>query len=93
MIFRSEDHFSVAEAVIAASTLRIRAERRVGELLREQDLKPGRPKILAPREDSTLAEQGITYSDSSRYQRLAAVPEDTFEAAVDHVAQGAEVRA
>lgn len=70
--------------VVAASTNRIRAERRVGELLREQAEKgERRPRgvsqvhkndhvvggdMMAP---PTVAEQGLTRDESSTYQKLA----------------------
>jgi hypothetical protein len=79
------------EAVVAASTLRIRAERRVGELLAEQNIKPG-PRELLPSGEQlpTLEEQGISHNESSKFQRLAAAPAAKFERAVDKVVQHAE---
>lgn len=76
------------DAVIAASTLRIPAERRVGELLAEQAALQqragrGRPNnvpvgnIIQP--PPTLPDQGLTAEESHTYQRIAAVPEPQFE--------------
>ncbi len=66
-----------------AAEIRIRAERRMGEMLTEQEMqKPGQYQqrsqgaTLVP----TLAEVGITYSMSSRVQKIANVPESEFEA-------------
>ncbi len=61
---------------------RIRAERRMGEMLRDQEMqKPGQYQqrshgaTLAP----TLAEVGITKSMSSRAQTISSVPVAEFE--------------
>jgi len=71
-----------------AAEIRIRAERRMGEMLREQEMNKGggdtstgsmvRPVQAIP----TLAEVGITKSMSSRAQKIASVPEDEFESVV-----------
>jgi len=74
------------EAVIAASTLRIRAERRVGELLAAQQPKAGRPEKSST---ATRISDVVTYDESSKFQRLAAVPAAKFERAVEKVAQQA----
>lgn len=73
-----------------AAEIRIRAERRLGELLRaqketvglNQGAVPGKTgnkgaPVLDPR--PTLAEAGITKKLSSRAQKLAAVPAEEFE--------------
>ncbi len=72
-----------AIAAIAASALRVRAERRVGQLLVAQPKAPGakgRGPIAVAAVDRndppTLAEQGLTKDESSTYQRLAAVPDE-----------------
>ena len=76
------------DAVNAAAELRIRAERRMGEALRDTEMaKGGRPSetptpgvsVSAP----TLEEIGITAKQSSRYQQIAAIPKDTFETAIE----------
>lgn len=77
------------EASIAASAMRVRAERRVGQLLREQPKAQGRRTDLLPagqKVDPTLTEQGITHKESSRFQALADVDDDVFEDALDGVA-------
>lgn len=89
------------ESCLAASALRVRAERRVGELLRAQPKARGAEGVgpksagqnaLGADEGNppTLKEQGITPDQSSQYQRLAAVPEERFEEAVE--AEAAEAR-
>ncbi len=70
-----------------AAEIRIRAERRLGEMLAESEMhKGGRP--VAPETGSqkipvipvpTLADAGISKDLSARAQKLAAVPADTFE--------------
>ena len=62
--------------------IRLRAERRAGELLAAMDkAKGGRPsKTPAATEGvSTLKDLGISEKQSSTWQRLAAVPRDRFE--------------
>jgi hypothetical protein len=79
---------------VDAAEIRIRAERRLGELIAAQKAGPGLAKGVrmagggeSPvvvrddrRETPTLAEAGISKDLSSRAQKLAAVPEDEFEA-------------
>jgi len=71
-----------------ASIARVRAERRAGELLRDMDkAKGGNPQLLAADEGldnpKTLSEMGLTYDQSSKWQKLADVPEDVFEEAIN----------
>ena len=68
--------------MINDAEIRIRAERRMGEMLRDQEMqKPGQYQqgshgaTLAP----TLAEVGITKSMSSRAQTISSVPVAEFE--------------
>jgi len=66
-----------------ATEIKVRAERRAGELLRANGVKAGNPQLskdttIAPK----LAELGISRDQSSRWQKLAAVSEDKFEQAV-----------
>ena len=72
-----------------ACEIRLRAERRAGQLLKEIDkAKAGRPpgNPSAGERDyrgaPTLAERGISYDQSSRWQKLADVPEDEFDDAI-----------
>ena len=77
--------------------IRIRAENRVGELLKElaratpAERSPGRPKVgeeIAPVAGGispyaqALTENNISSQQASRYQALAEVPRDVFEAAL-----------
>jgi N6-adenosine-specific RNA methylase IME4/stage V sporulation protein SpoVS len=79
---------AAVEAVNAAAEIRIRAERRAGEELAASERAPaGRPEIgRADRpisEPPTLAEIGISKDQSARYQRVAAISLDTFEAIIE----------
>jgi hypothetical protein len=76
-----------------AREIRIRAERRCGELLRDGNRATGtaglgRPKLggnvpVPPNSDTpTLSDLGITKKQSSLWQKLAAVPAEEFEAAL-----------
>lgn len=78
---------------IDAAEIRIRAERRLGEMLTEQKSEGGLNKghlkqgpALVANEDGKnppkLSDAGISYDLSSRAQKLAAVPKDEFEAEV-----------
>lgn len=67
---------------VDAAEIRIRAERRLGQMLQEEGPKPGgdRQSILARAEDApTLAEMGISYDLSSRAQQIASIPDEEFE--------------
>jgi hypothetical protein len=77
------------ESVVAVSTLRVRAERRVGELLQQQAKhRGGRPRRedTPDRVPATLRALGLTRDASSHYQRLSGVPEPTFEQVLDELA-------
>jgi hypothetical protein len=72
-----------------AAVARVRAERKCGELLAETEkAKAGRPPINRSNQTTnlespkTLAEMGVTKDQSSKWQKLAAIPEKEFEAAV-----------
>lgn len=94
---------------VDAAEIRIRAERRLGEMLAQQkaegglskgQLKQG-PALVADEGGKSapkLADAGISYDLSSRAQKLAAVPEAEFEAEVGQwrervTAEGARVSA
>jgi hypothetical protein len=76
-----------------ACDIRLRAERRAGQLLREMEKAKGArlngrdpggafrqsPDTTA---EKTLADLGISKDQSSKWQQLAAVPKDEFEAAL-----------
>ena len=73
-----------------ACEIRLRAEVKAGEMLSEMDKSKGaaepRTQIGAtPSRDgraSKLSDIGISYNQSSRWQKLASVPKDVFEAAL-----------
>lgn len=67
--------------------IRLRAERRAGELLLQMDkAKGGRPSktgsVVEP--VSTLEALGVTRKQSSTWQQLAGLPQHQFEAALSH---------
>lgn len=60
-----------------ATEIKVRAERRCGELLRVTAASGERNTGGKPSKDatvSTLADMGLTRDESSRYQQLAAMP-------------------
>ena len=63
--------------------MKMLAERRCGELLRDMDKNPGvrmsGSNIVLPPETPTLANLDIAPMQSSRWQKVAAVPEVEFE--------------
>ena len=75
--------------IIDASIIKLRAERKLGELLQQVELAdsaPGNQYTESATPDTSsksgavsLAELGISKSDSSRSQRVAALPEEDFE--------------
>jgi hypothetical protein len=75
------------EAETRACEIRLRAERRCEQLLREREMaKAGRPPdnwshdATDFRGAAPLADLGISKTQSSRWQKLAAIPEEDFEA-------------
>jgi hypothetical protein len=71
-----------------ATEIKVRAERRCGELLREtaengQRARQGRPEQTSHDATFTLADLGLTRDQSSCYQKLAAMPEEHFETAIE----------
>lgn len=67
------------EAVNEAQELVLRAQRRFGEFLAAAGPKKGRPKNVDGDDILSLDAIGVSRDESSRCQRLAAVPEDVFE--------------
>lgn len=70
------------EMVGWATEIKIRAERRAGELLREMEKTGeragrGQPKVMS--HDTTLPDLSISRDQSSRWQKLADIPEQEFE--------------
>lgn len=75
------------EAETKACEIRLRAERRCGQMVGEMEkARPGRPPnnpshdTTYSRGAQTLTQLGISRDQSSRWQKLAAIPEDQFEA-------------
>lgn len=74
------------ELILMATEIKVRAERRAGEMLRESAergerhhhgrVSPDEPK------PTTLEDLGITANQSSRWQSLASMSEEHFETAV-----------
>lgn len=81
------------ELIQYATEIKVRAERKCGEMLRESAERGERatPKTSQRRDlvescdevTPTLADLGITRDESSRYQKLANMPDDHFETAID----------
>lgn len=78
-----------SELIQYATSIKVHAERRCGELLSRVEKNTGAAGIgtsAVERSDSTpqtLTQMGLTRDESSRYQRLAAMPIDYFETAVE----------
>lgn len=71
------------EAERQACEIRLRAERKAGQLLREMEKAKGGNPSLTPRGSAkTLGDLGITYDQSSNWQKLADVPDEQFETAL-----------
>lgn len=75
------------ELIQYATEIKVRAERRCGELLaRTEKHEGGRPTVNRSNDATgsvpTLAQMGLTKDESSRYQQLAAMPAEHFETAV-----------
>lgn len=82
------------EMVNAAAEIKLRAERRAGQILAEMKLRDGgdaaraRTPSTPTRElPPTLADLGVTYDQSSRWQQMAAMPQSKFE---QHLAERKE---
>jgi len=67
------------------SEIKIRAERRAGEILGEQEKNEGGRPIKNPSHDvrsfqpSKYSDLGIKYKQASRWQKIAEIPEEVFE--------------
>lgn len=84
--------------ITQATEIRMRAERRAGELLRDMAERNerasskdtlARGRKLQPREAPKLSDLGINKTQSSRWQRLAALPPEDFEHNVRRASVGA----
>lgn len=69
------------EAERRACEIRLRAERKAGQLLTTMD-RAGRGKPAKTSDATTLNDLGISRDQSSRWQQLANVPEEEFEVAL-----------
>lgn len=76
------------EAQNHAAEIKLRAQRRAGEILQEMDKAKGAaeagwktplPEERAFDKPATYEEMGITYKDAHYWQHLAKMPEETFE--------------
>jgi hypothetical protein len=65
-----------------ACEIRLRAERKCGELLSGDIERAGRGRPAKMSGDTTLSDLHISRDQSSDWQRLAAIPDDEFEAAL-----------
>jgi hypothetical protein len=77
-----------SELIQYATEIKVRAERRCGELLARTEKHNGGHAMKARSNDATevpptLAQMGLTKDESSRYQQLAAMPAEHFETAVE----------
>lgn len=63
----------------AAADIKLRAERKAGEMLSAMELKPGKKPIG---DTMSLIELGIDKKQSSRWQLAASLPEDDYESLV-----------
>ena len=72
--------------------IKLRAERRVGEMLDEMEKNPGgRPKENLSHDCtglSKLSDLGITRNQSSNWQRIASIPEEIFDHHIEQTKQG-----
>jgi hypothetical protein len=86
-----------------AAELRLRAERRLGQMIRTQKEggyglnEGGRPKKTPSNQEEvsrvpSLPEIGIDHKLSSRAQKIAGISDEAFEAAVDRVRERIEAR-
>ena len=93
ILFTANTQFVVrareADVIQRAKGLRLQAERRLGEILRDMPKNPGalmRGSVVTEvnhGDSPTLAEIGIDKRTSSRAQKLAALPETKFAAVAD----------
>jgi hypothetical protein len=71
-----------------AAEIKLRAERRMGEMLGEMGLHGGDRKSKSHDANLKLKDLDIKPDQSSRYQRIASVPEESFEFFLQHLRNG-----
>lgn len=64
-------------AINDANEIMLRADRRIGQLVKELEVRPGRPGKNDPR--PKLGDLGLTSQDASHCRRIASIPEPAFE--------------
>jgi hypothetical protein len=75
-----------------AAELKLLAERRAGQLLTEIVAHGGDHKSSSHRDNLKLSDLGISHNQSSRWQRVAAVPEEVFRRYIaDSTSVGREI--
>ena len=70
------------EVIRKAEEIKLRAERRAGELLKETDFQQGSRgygKKVESHPVTPLSELGVTKNQSSNWQKIANIPEEKFE--------------
>jgi hypothetical protein len=85
-------YFKLAQNVEAerqACEIRLRAERKAGQLLTQMEKAKGGSPTPSPdgRGSPTLAALGVSYNQSSQWQSLAKIPDDDFEIAMQSAEQ------
>jgi hypothetical protein len=73
------------ELIQYATEIKVRAERRCGELTRVIEKTPGRRTSshdAKKSKEETLEGMGLTVQETHRYEQLAAMPEEHFETAI-----------
>lgn len=69
--------------------IKIRAERKAGEMLAEQ-VKPGNPQFLHDERIVKLKDLGIAEIQSHRWQKIASIPVDKFEEHISEITESKE---
>jgi len=75
--------------------IKLRAERRAGEMLKEMEIKRGNipgsnNREIVKLQDVTLQNIGIQKHESSRWQAISRIPEDTFETIIVETKEAAK---